>query len=93
VDVLFRSAARYAGCNAVGAILTGMGDDGAAGMKELFDAGAHTIAQDEVSCVVYGMPKEAVAHGGVMRELPLHQIAAGVVGAANKEVSKVEATT
>jgi len=84
VDVLFRSAARYAGCNAVGAILTGMGDDGAAGMKELLDAGAHTIGQDEASCVVYGMPKAAVSHGGVMRELPLNQIAAGVVGAANK---------
>jgi len=84
VDVLFRSAARYAGCNAVGAILTGMGDDGAAGMKELLDGGAHTIAQDEASCVVYGMPKEAVAHGGVMRELPLDQIAAGLIGAANK---------
>jgi len=84
VDVLFRSAARYAGCNAVGAILTGMGDDGAAGMKELLDGGAHTIAQDEASCVVYGMPKEAVAHGGVMRELPLDQIAAGLICAANK---------
>jgi len=93
VDVLFRSAARYAGCNAVGAILTGMGDDGAVGMKEMFDAGAQTIAQDEVSCVVYGMPKEAVAHGGVMRELPLNEIAAGVVGAANKEVSKVSVAT
>jgi len=84
VDVLFRSAARYAGCNAVGAILTGMGDDGAAGMKELLDGGAHTIAQNEASCVVYGMPKEAVAHGGVMRELPLDQIAAGLICAANK---------
>ena len=85
VDVLFRSAARYAGRNCTGVILTGMGDDGAAGMKELHDAGAHTIAQNEESCVVYGMPKEAVARGGVVRELPLQKIAAGVLGATNKE--------
>ena len=65
VDVLFRSAARYAGSNAIGIILTGMGNDGAKGMKEMHDAGAHTIAQDEQSCVVYGMPKEAVKEGGV----------------------------
>ena len=65
VDVLFRSAARYAGSNAIGIILAGMGTDGAQGMKELHDAGAHTIAQDEQSCVVYGMPKEAVKEGGV----------------------------
>lgn len=65
VDVLFRSAARYAGKNAVGVIMTGMGDDGARGMKEMHDAGAHTIAQDEASCVVFGMPNEAIKHGGV----------------------------
>ena len=65
VDVLFRSAARYAGSNAIGVILTGMGNDGARGMKEMHDAGARTIAQDEQSCVVYGMPKEAVKTGGV----------------------------
>lgn len=65
VDVLFRSAARYAGSNAIGIILTGMGNDGAKGMKEMHDAGARTIAQDEQSCVVYGMPKEAVKEGGV----------------------------
>lgn len=65
VDVLFRSAARYAGNNAIGVILTGMGNDGARGMKEMHDAGAHTIAQDEQSCVVYGMPKEAYKMGGV----------------------------
>lgn len=81
VDVLFRSAARYAGGNAVGAILTGMGDDGATGMKEMFDAGANTIGQDEKSCVVYGMPKEAVARGGVEKVMPLEQIAAGILGA------------
>lgn len=65
VDVLFRSAARYAGSNAIGVILTGMGNDGAKGMKEMHDAGARTVAQDEQSCVVYGMPKEAVREGGV----------------------------
>jgi two-component system chemotaxis response regulator CheB len=75
VDVLFRSAARYAGKNAVGVILTGMGDDGAHGMKEMFDAGAVTIAQDEATCVVYGMPHEAVKLGGVNKIMPLQNIA------------------
>jgi len=75
VDVLFRSAARYAGKNAVGVIMTGMGDDGAHGMKEMFDAGAVTIAQDEASCVVYGMPCEAVKLGGVNKIMPLQNIA------------------
>ncbi len=75
VDVLFRSAARYAGKNAVGVIMTGMGDDGAHGMKEMFDAGAITIAQDEASCVVYGMPHEAVKRGGVNKIMPLQNIA------------------
>ncbi|MFX7090370.1 chemotaxis protein CheB, partial [Acinetobacter baumannii] len=62
VDVLFRSAARNAGANALGVILTGMGKDGAVGMLEMRNAGAYNVAQDEASCVVYGMPKEAVAH-------------------------------
>ena len=75
VDVLFRSAARYAGKNAVGVIMTGMGDDGAHGMKEMFDAGAVTIAQDEATCVVYGMPHEAVKLGGVNKVMPLQNIA------------------
>lgn len=74
VDVLFRSAARYAGGNAIGVILTGMGNDGARGMKEMHDAGARTIAQDEQSCVVYGMPKEAVKAGGVDDVVPLDKI-------------------
>jgi len=65
VDVLFRSAANCAGKNAIGVILTGMGKDGAAGMLEMHQAGAHTFAQDEASCVVFGMPKEAIALGGV----------------------------
>lgn len=79
VDVLFRSAARYAGKNAVGVIMTGMGDDGARGMKEMFDAGAINIAQDEATCVVYGMPHEAVKHGGVHKVTPLQQIATEVL--------------
>lgn len=75
VDVLFRSVANSAGKNAVGAILTGMGDDGAHGLLEMKNAGAFTIAQDEESCVVYGMPKEAVKIGAVSKILPLDQIA------------------
>ena len=79
VDVLFRSAARYAGSNAVGVIMTGMGDDGAKGMLEMKDAGAYNIAQDEATCVVYGMPAEAVKLSAVHRILPLGQIAGEVV--------------
>jgi two-component system chemotaxis response regulator CheB len=79
VDVLFRSTARYAGRNAVGVIMTGMGDDGARGMKEMKDAGAFNIAQDEASCVVFGMPKEAIKHQGVDLVLPLNKIAAEVL--------------
>ncbi len=79
VDVLFRSAARYAASNAVGVIMTGMGDDGALGMKEMFDTGAYTMAQDEASCVVYGMPQEAVKLGGVHKVLPLQSLAPAVV--------------
>ncbi|MGE0760419.1 MAG: chemotaxis response regulator protein-glutamate methylesterase [Pirellulaceae bacterium] len=74
VDVLFTSCARNLGRHTVGVILTGMGRDGAAGMRAMFDAGAHTIAQDEASCVVFGMPKEAIAAGGVRDVLPLERI-------------------
>jgi two-component system chemotaxis response regulator CheB len=74
VDVLFRSAANCAGKNAVGIIMTGMGDDGAAGMLEMHRAGAHTLAQDEQSCVVFGMPKEAIARGGVDEVVPLQEL-------------------
>jgi two-component system, chemotaxis family, protein-glutamate methylesterase/glutaminase len=74
VDVLFRSVAKCAGANALGVIMTGMGDDGAAGLLEMRNAGARTIAQDEESCVVYGMPKEAVKRGAVDRTVPLHAI-------------------
>lgn len=79
VDVLFRSAARYAGKNAVGVIMTGMGDDGARGMKEMKEAGAFNIAQDEKSSVVYGMPKEAVKIGAVDKIVSLENIAMSVL--------------
>jgi two-component system chemotaxis response regulator CheB len=75
VDVLFRSAAHHAGANALGIIMTGMGDDGARGLLEMRQAGAATIAQDEASCVVFGMPKEAIALGGAARVLPLESLA------------------
>jgi len=75
VDILFRSVAACAGKNAVGFLLTGMGDDGARGMKEMHDCGATTYAQDEETCVVYGMPKEAVKHGGVDHVIPLWNVA------------------
>ena len=74
VDVLFRSVAQSAGPNAIGVIMTGMGDDGAIGLLEMREAGAHTIAQDEASCVVFGMPKEAIALGGAKEVLPLSSI-------------------
>ena len=75
VDVLFRSVARYAGINATGIIMTGMGDDGARGMLEMQKAGAVNIAQDEESCVVFGMPHEAIKLGGVQKVLPLDKLA------------------
>lgn len=75
VDVLFRSAANYAGKNAIGVILTGMGKDGAAGMLEMHNAGAYNFAQDEASCVVFGMPKEAIAIGGINEVVPLKDMA------------------
>ncbi len=84
VDVLFRSAARAAGSNAMGIIMTGMGDDGARGMDEMRQAGAYTVAQDESSSVVFGMPKEAIARGGVARILPLDQLAREIMLAHSK---------
>ncbi len=75
VELLFQSAARVAGRNAIGIMLTGMGADGAVGMKAMRDAGAHNFAQDEASCVVYGMPREAIAAGAVHEVLPLKRIA------------------
>lgn len=84
VDVLFRSAAQCAGKKAVGVILTGMGNDGAHGMREMHDAGIYTIAQDQETCVVYGMPKEAVAAGGVDEVRPLGLIATRVMAALDR---------
>jgi two-component system chemotaxis response regulator CheB len=81
VDVLFRSGARYAGSNAIGVLMTGMGNDGARGLLELKNAGAITIAQDEATCVVFGMPHEAIKAGAAGRILPLGAIGAGVLAA------------
>jgi two-component system chemotaxis response regulator CheB len=85
VDVLFRSTARFAGRNAVGIIMTGMGDDGAKGLKEMHDAGAWTVAQDEASCVVYGMPKEAVKLGAVDKILGLKDIPSAILGKISRK--------
>ncbi len=82
VDVLFESVARVAGKNALGAIMTGMGGDGAAGLLSMRKAGAMTIAQDEASCIVYGMPKEAVRFGGVQLVSPLDDIAGHIMAYA-----------
>lgn len=79
VDVLFRSVAKCAGKNALGIIMTGMGDDGARGLKEMHEMGAHTLGQDEETCVVYGMPKEAFKLGAVNKEIPLQRIAHEIV--------------
>lgn len=82
VEVLFNSVAKYAGANAVGAILTGMGDDGATGLLNMRQAGAHTIAEDEQTCVVFGMPKEAIARGGAERVVPLGKVAETLINLA-----------
>mgnify|MGYP001263641538 CR=1 FL=1 len=84
VDVLFASVAQCAGANAVGVILTGMGGDGAKEMLTMKQAGAYTIAQDEASCVVFGMPKEAIKLGGVDKVLPLAEIPAAIVAYISK---------
>jgi two-component system chemotaxis response regulator CheB len=86
VDVLFRSVAKFAGKNALGIIMTGMGDDGARGLKEMRDAGAYTIGENEDTCVVYGMPKEAMKLGAVCEEIPLQQIA-GKISAIHAMIS------
>jgi two-component system chemotaxis response regulator CheB len=79
VDVLFKSTAKYAGANSIGVILTGMGSDGAEGMREMKKAGAATIAQDEKSCVVFGMPKEAIKLNAVDYVLPIEQITSQII--------------
>ncbi len=85
VDVLFHSVAEYVGANAYGVILTGMGSDGAKGMKAMFDAGAKTIGQDQASSVVYGMPKVAFEVGGVQTQLPLERIAGQLMKLVNAD--------
>lgn len=89
VDVLFRSAANCAGHNAIGVILTGMGKDGARGMLEMKQAGAHTLAQDEASCVVYGMPKEAVALGGASEIVALKEMVQHILDCLNRSSGTV----
>ena len=84
VDVMFDSVARYAGANTIGVILTGMGGDGAKGMLAMKQAGAYTLAQDEASCVVFGMPKEAIKLGGVDKILPLDDIPAAMLAYASR---------
>ena len=79
VDVLFRSVAEITGRDALGIMLTGMGDDGARGMKQMHDGGARTIAQDEASCVVFGMPKEAIKLGAVDDVMPLDRVARAIM--------------
>ena len=92
VDVLFHSVAQQAAHNAVGVILTGMGADGAAGMLAMHEAGARTIAQDEESCVVFGMPKEAIKLGGVDHIMPLNKIPQGIVNLLNQQKMAVART-
>ena len=82
VDVLFRSAAQNAASNAIGFILTGMGDDGAQGLLEMRQAGAMTYAQDEASCVVFGMPKSAIERGSAVKVIPLQRVASEIMAIA-----------
>jgi two-component system chemotaxis response regulator CheB len=89
VDVLFRSTAQYAGANSIGVIMTGMGDDGARGLLEMKEAGARTLAQDEKSCVVFGMPKEAIKLGAVEKVSPLDKMAQQVIAFASGKKAAV----
>jgi two-component system chemotaxis response regulator CheB len=89
VDVLFRSVASCAGRNAIGLVMTGMGDDGARGLRDMRQAGAHTGAQDEASCVVFGMPKEALKLDAADDVVPLHSVAAWMMHAAHKPLKVV----
>ena len=88
VEVLFESVARCAGPNAMGVIMTGMGDDGATGLVSMRNAGAYTVAQDEASCVVFGMPREAIARGGACSVCPLDQIPLRIREFASKAAAK-----
>ncbi len=89
VDVLFHSMARHAGPNALGVILTGMGGDGARGLKAMRDTGAHTLGQDEASCVVYGMPKEAVKFDAVEKVVPLNRMTQAIVDVLSRQIAAV----
>jgi two-component system chemotaxis response regulator CheB len=82
---LFTSVAMVAGAKAVGVMLTGMGNDGSQGMKRMKDQGCYNIAQDEATCVIFGMPREAIRAGAVDQTLPLDRIAAAVITACAKE--------
>ncbi len=82
---MVHKAARYAGRNSIGVLMTGMGDDGARAILEMKEAGAYTIAQDEDSCVVFGMPKEAIKLGGVHKVAPLSCIAQEIMRSSRKE--------
>ena len=84
VDVLFRSAAQAAGAGAIGVLMTGMGDDGARGLLEMKEAGAATLAQDEASCVVFGMPREAIARGAVDEVVALDKLPAAILKRASR---------
>jgi two-component system chemotaxis response regulator CheB len=90
VDVLFRSVAASAGSKAMGIIMTGMGDDGAQGLYEMKEAGAATVAQDEASCIVFGMPKEAISRGAVSFVVPLEQIASTALNLPSKRAGGKE---
>src|SRR6218665_2461234 len=92
VDVLFRSASQVAGRNALGIILTGMGDDGARGLLEMRQAGSHTIAQEEDSCVVFGMPKEAIQRGAAVKIVPLNRVA-GEIEAHGRGAHRIGSTS
>ncbi|HEX5354667.1 MAG TPA: chemotaxis response regulator protein-glutamate methylesterase [Aquabacterium sp.] len=85
-DVLLKSVAQCAGRNAIGVVMTGMGDDGARGLKEMFNAGGKTAAQDEASCVVFGMPREAIKHGGAQQVVSLDDMPAWLMAAARSAV-------
>ncbi|NQD36152.1 chemotaxis response regulator protein-glutamate methylesterase [Permianibacter sp. IMCC34836] len=89
VDVLFRSVAKSAGQNAIGIIMTGMGDDGARGMKEMHEAGCKTYAQDEQSCVVFGMPKEAIKLGGVDEVVSLDEIPRLITAVSRRQLGQL----
>jgi two-component system chemotaxis response regulator CheB len=89
VEVLFNSAAQFAGRNAYGIMLTGMGNDGASAMREMKDQGSYNYVQDEASCIVFGMPKEAIAHGAADEVLPLTQIATALIARLNSSTDRL----